>query len=144
MTDLVEIALAAGATATEISRKEGWDLLQAWREIYCAPVHDSTGKWAISGGPSWHTFSYGFFPCLRGSRALHEYSIKGPTDLLVLPEDDHIAAIRCKHSSPVNFSGLCIDVYVTLNSYDWTMVFTHEHPSYGPYFSKSEWRPSTV
>jgi hypothetical protein len=141
--DLVEVATAAGATATEIPRNEGWALLQAWREIYCAPVHEATGKWVYAGGHGWHTFSNGFFPCVRGHRALDEYHAQNSADLLVLPEDDHCSAIRCTSSSPVDFSGLCLDVYIAPSSYEWTMVFTHDHPTYGPYFSRAEWRDRT-
>ena len=45
MANLGEVAAAAGAVVTEIPRKQGWTLLQAWREIYCAPVYEATGKW---------------------------------------------------------------------------------------------------
>jgi hypothetical protein len=137
VADLVEIATAAGAVATEISRKEGWALLQTWREIYCAPA---TGKWVNAGRHGWHTFSGGFFRCLRGYRALDEYNAQDAAALLVLPEDDHCAAIRCASSSPVDFSGLYLDVYIAPDSFEWTMVFTHEHPMYGPYFSRAMWR----
>jgi hypothetical protein len=137
-TRLVEVASAAGASATELPQKEGWLLLQAWREVYCAPVHEATGKW-VRGGLTWHTFSYGDFPSIRGRDALDQYHAQNSTDLLVLPESDHEAAIRCTSSSPVDFSGLG-DVYISPSSFEWTMVFTHEDPEYRPYFARAEWR----
>ena len=136
MVDLVEVAVSAGASATEIPRKEGWALLQSWREIYCAPVHAATGKWISGGGPSWHTFSQGPYPSLRGKPAWRKYEAQESVELLVLPEADHVAAIRCASPFPLDFSGLCLDVYVGPPSFAWTMVFTHEHPDYGPYFAR--------
>lgn len=139
MIDLVALAVAAGASATEIPRKEGWALLQSWREIYCAPVHAATGRWTPGGGPSWHTFSQGSYPSLRGKPAWREYEAQESAELLVLPEEDHVTAIRCASPSPLDFSGLFIDVYVAPPSFAWTMVFTHEHPDYGPYFARNQY-----
>ena len=137
-TDLVEVATAAGASVTEIPRKEGWLLLQAWREVYCAPVREATGMW-VRGGLAWHTFSHNYFPSVRGRRAFDQYRAQVSSDLLVLPENDHYVAIRCTSSYPVDFSGLG-DVYVAPNSFEWTMAFTHEDPTYGPYFARADWR----
>jgi hypothetical protein len=136
VVDLAEVATAAGASATQIPRKKGWALLQAWREIYCAPVHVATGKW---GTFAWETFGAGFFPSVRAQRALDEYHAQDASDLLVLPDDNHVAAIHCTSISPVDFSGLALDVYIAPSSFEWTMVFTHEHPIYGPYFSRAKW-----
>jgi len=114
-------------------------LLQAWREIYGAPLHQATGKWVGATGFGWGTFSRGCFPCLRGHHALEEYRAQAGADLLVLPEDDRCQAIRFTSTSPVDFSELCLDVYVAPASLHWTMVFTHEGLNYGPYFSRAEW-----
>ena len=135
-TTLVDAAIAAGAHISEIPRQEAWRLLQAWREVYCAPIHAATGKWT-RGGFGWHTFSDGHFPSLRGRRALEQYSAQESNDLLVLPEDDHEKAIRCTSRVPVNFSEMG-DIYIAPSSFAWTMVFTHEDPEYGPYFARSE------
>jgi hypothetical protein len=135
-TTLVDAANAAGARVSEIPRKEAWRLLQAWREIYCARVHAATGKWTRAG-ISWHTFSDGHFPSLRGRRALDQYRAQEANGLLVLPEDDHETAIRCTSRAPVDFSGMG-DIYIAPTSFAWTMVFTHEDPDYGPYFARSE------
>lgn len=135
-TTLLDAANAAGAHFSEIPRKVAWRLLQAWREIYCAPVQAATGKWTIAG-IGWHAFSDGYFPSLRGQRALDQYRAQESNDLLVLPEDDRETAIRCTSSTPVDFSGMG-DVYIAPTSFAWTMVFTHEDPDYGPYFAQSE------
>jgi hypothetical protein len=132
LATLVDVATAAGASATEIPRKEAWRLFQTWCEVYCASIHAATGNWAPDG-IGWHTFSGGYFPSVRGHRAFDQYLAQNSTDLLVLAED---AAIRCTCSKPVDFSGLG-DVYVAPSSFDWTMVFTHEHPDYGPYFARA-------
>lgn len=133
---LIGAAAAAGAHVSKIPRKEAWRLLQAWREIYCAPIHAATGKWA-RGGIGWHTFSGDHFPSVRGQRALEQYRAQESNGLLVLPESDHETAIRCTSSAPVDFSGMG-DVYIAPTSFEWTMVFTHEDPDFGPYFARAE------
>jgi hypothetical protein len=135
-TTLVDAATAAGARISEIPRKEAWRRLQAWREIYCAPIHSATGKWTLAG-IGWHAFSGGYFPSVRGHRALDQYRIQDSNGLLVLPEDDRETAIRCTSSAPVDFSGMG-DIYIAPESFAWTMVFTHEDPDYGPYFARFE------
>ena len=135
---LVAFATAAGATAELIPRKEGWALLQTWREIYCAPVHETTGKWVHRGGPSWHTFSHEFFRCFEGKHAFKAYNALESVDLLVLPEDG--LGIRCTSKSPIDFSSLFLDLYIAPTSYEWTMVVTHEHMWLGPYFARAGWR----
>ncbi len=146
-SNLLEIVRAAGVMASEIPRKQGWDLLQAWREVYCAPVKAATGRWVIGGadGYSWHTFSYEYFHCLEGRRALAEYAMQPANEFLVLTERSHDMALRCYGPTLPDFSGLLRDVYVTPPMFDWTMVFTHEGEDFGPYFSRVEWasvRPS--
>jgi hypothetical protein len=73
--------------------------------------------------------------------AVRSKNIKGksPADLLVLPESDHYAALRCTSEAPLDFSALKLDIYVAPSSFEWTMVFTHEHP-YGPYLARADWR----
>ncbi len=137
----MQIAEAAGGHATPLPQKEGWALLQAWHEVYCDPVREATGKWCPGGGPAWQCFSADYFPAVRGRRALGDYAAQSSTDLLVLPDDDHLLGIRCSSPAPLDFFGLCIDVYVAPCSYEWTMVFTHEDPDFGPYFSRAEWCP---
>lgn len=136
VVDLVQFATAAGASVTPISRKEGWALLQAWREIYGEPLRAATGKW---GRHAWHTFSHGLFRSLRAKHAMAEYHAQDAAGLLVLLEDDHSIAIRCTSCSPVDFSPLYLNLYIAPPSFEWTMVFTHEHPDYGPYFSRAAW-----
>jgi hypothetical protein len=135
-TSVADFARAAGASITEIPRKEGSALLQAWREVYCAPLHEATGKWSAANGSSWETFSGGFFPSVGRHRALRDYSEQSADDLLALPENDHDLAIRCTSSLPIDFSPLRQDIYVAPSSLAWTMAFTHEDPIYGPYFAR--------
>ncbi len=85
MVDLVEVAVSAGASATEIPRNEGWALLQSWREIYCAPVHAATGKWISGGGPSWHTFSQAGLPRRDGYEPWLKVCHEGPPPLIHFP-----------------------------------------------------------
>jgi hypothetical protein len=110
--------------------------------VYCAPLHQATGKWSKADGCSWETFSGGFFPSVCGRLAFREYSTQDTTDLLVLPESEHELAIRCTSSFPIDFSPLSRqDIYVAPSAFAWTMVFTHEAPIYGPYFARAMDRP---
>ncbi len=142
-SDILEIFSAAGASAEEIPRNESWALMQTWREIYCAPVHAATGKWVIggAGGYSWHTFSYEYFPCLEGRRALAEYSAQPVGEIIVLTERCNDLAFRSTEADLPDFSDLYQDVYVAPSNFAWSMVFTHERDAFGPYFSRADWLP---
>ena len=122
-------------------RKEAWALLQAWREIYCAPVPTAAGIRIIggTGGYSWHTFSYDHFPHLTGRQALWEYFAQSASELLVLPERSSAAALCYSNDVPLDFSHLNLDLYVAPSDFAWTMVFTHEGELCGPYFSRAKW-----
>ena len=141
MSDILETARAAEAAVEELPRKEAWDLLQAWREVYCAPVHAATGKWVIggAGGCTWHAFSHDYAPCLTGRQALARYAGQPAGTFLVLTERSNDAALRCEGPALPDFSDLRQDVYVAPPTFDWTMVFTHEGEALGPYFSRAEW-----
>jgi hypothetical protein len=139
-SDLIDIAKRAGARVEQIDRKNAWALMQAWRETYCAPVHEVTGKWVHNEGHGWHTFSNGFFRCLNGQKAILAYAQQRFEDVLAIPEDDHTIAIRYVSQSPVDFSGLQLDVYVGPPDFAWTIVFPHGSPDQGPYFSQADWR----
>ena len=139
-SDLIDIAKRAGAQADEIDRKSAWAYMQAWREIFCSPVHDATGVWVSHDGHGWHTFRNGFFRHLKGSKAILAYAEQDFGNVLAIPEDDHTTAIRYASQSPLDFSGLQLDVYVGPPTFAWTMAFPHGSPEQGPYFSQADWR----
>lgn len=134
LATIADFAAESGAIVTELPQRRAWRLLQSWREIYCEPVRRATGKWVPLGSCAWHTFSHGFYPYLRGRRALIEYRKQIPTNLLALAESDAYSAISFSHTSPIDFSPLGIDVYIGPIGFEWTIVFTHER-GYGPYFA---------
>jgi hypothetical protein len=39
----------------------------------------------------------------------------------------------------LDFSQLRMDLYLMPPSLEWTMVFTHEQPGIGPFFSMAQW-----
>jgi hypothetical protein len=139
MVKLSEFANASGACFEYLSRKDSWRRMKYWRRIYCAPVYEVHGRWSIENGPSWHTFASGFVPCVKGDLARELYFSQPKVELLAIPEGSPQVAIRFTSEQPIDFSGLYLDLYVGPQSFEWTMVFTHEHPHYGPYFSQANW-----
>ena len=139
-SNLIDVAKRAGVQIEMIDRKNAWAHMQAWCEIFCAPVSDATGVWVSHNGHGWHTFSSGFFRCLKGGKAILAYAEQDFEDVLAIPEDDHTIAIRYALQSPLDFSGLHLDVYVGPPGFAWTMVFPHGSPEQGPYFSQADWR----
>ncbi len=130
--------MAAGAQVSPMRENELWKLLQEWREIYCKPIHERTGKWSY-GKRTWHTFSHGFYPHQRRRGALQRYQEQDSSDLLVLPDEVHSIGFFCASAEPIDFSPLRGDVCIVPRSFEWTMVFTHhQHEGWGPYFAEKD------
>lgn len=125
----------------DLHRKELWSLQQAWRQVYAIKVKAETGKW-IYRGVDWHTFSFGFAKCLEGNQAYREYEFLPPCGFLVIPDNPNTqnVGLLCRSKAMPDLREFG-DVYVSDPQLDWTMVFTHEHGSCGPYFARKEWQP---
>lgn len=139
MKDLLGFIQEIGATARNLTRKERWTHAQKWREAYCYNLHARTGKWT-DGQYAWHVFSSGETRSLRGSRAEEEYRRLPFFEIFVIPESDRYPAVLVEEASaPINFSLLRLDLYISPAALEWTMVYTHGHPLYGPFFAWLEW-----
>jgi hypothetical protein len=136
--DIIAFAESAGATVEQFDEVERWRLMQAWRGLFARAVWDRYGKW-VHRGYHWHAFSSGLVPAKHGARALQLYLAERVTTLLVLPEDEGGSGLSCRVVAPVDFSPLRLDLLVAPPSLEWTIVFTHEQPELGPYYSRSEW-----
>jgi hypothetical protein len=126
---------------TALTHKQKWQVLQKWRETYCATLKMRTGKW-VHKGIDWHVFSYGYANHVKGERAKQEYFSMSDQSYYVVPGNDSLSAYLCSSDLMSDFAILpTIDIYIFHVDLDWTMVFTHEQDmGLGPYFSRRCWQ----
>lgn len=137
--DLVQKLEERGASVEPLSKKEVKELWQRWCEIYCQPVKARTGSYCYKG-IFWHTYSWNFFPSKSGQKALTCYQSEPLCPVLIIPEPwPRYPEVRCSAPQHLDLSDLLLDLYVFPETLDWTLVFTHEQPSIGPFFAKREW-----
>ena len=107
-----------------------------WLRTYAANVKKETGSW-IHARFKWHGFSYGFERATEGMSAMEKYQNCWPAPFVVF--DENLAwAFRCVSTQYPDFSDFGADIYVAHHNMKWTMVFTHEQPDPGPYFTSQE------
>ena len=135
--DPLELARRTAAVA-EISPADTARLWDRWDQTFGRPVRERTGK-PVFGGIRWHAFSWSFTRAESGQRALELYAAEPGAELVVLLEGYDRPSFRLSEGSPIDFSRCGMDLYVIPGSFDWTMVFTHEQPWIGPFFSRRIW-----
>jgi len=126
---------------SEIGRRSRWQQEQRWREVYAARLHASTGKWRW-GQLEWHVFSFHHAPALEGTSAVEGYLQTLASELIVIPEQHSHPTLPAIHLSAdrlPQFQDSGFDVMVWPPDLGWTMAFTHEEGSCGPYFARREW-----
>lgn len=134
-----EILKQCGGTFQNLTNKDRWKLLQAWREIFAVQLHERTGKWKFQGF-EWHIFSFGHARALNGPKAILAYEQEGGENLIVCPEFSKLSAVRLEKGALPNFRDDYEDVYIWPADLVWTMAFTHEESiGCGPYFCRREW-----
>ena len=128
-----------GADLEELPTKEGWRVMQQWREVFAAPYHAATRKWK-RGKYEWHIFSFKDTKSVDRKHAMKQYERQSVERFFVVPEGEHLTAYFCIGGSLPNFRSLAEDIYVWPEDLSWTMAFTHEmEPGLGPYFCLREW-----
>ena len=71
--------------------------------------------------------------------AIGEYIARNHTELLVLPSGrSDLVGARCRCDAVPRLDEVD-DVYICPENFVWTMVFTHERGSLGPYFCRAAW-----
>lgn len=111
---------------------------KSWLQTYAANVKMQTGSW-VHAGFMWHGFSYGYERAVEGNAALQKYQNNWPAPFIVF--DEQLTwAFRCDSTQYPDFSKFGADIYVAHHNMKWTMVFTHEQPHQGPYFTSKELR----
>lgn len=141
MKRVVDYLAELGASVEELKHKDYAYYFSRWSSIYCRTVKREKGT-SCYRKFHWHAFSYQFDPCVEGAKAMEQYSRQTGKTLIVLGESHGGSgklALKAKGLLAPDLSGLRDDLYVMPESVDWTMVFTHEHPDFGPYFSCREW-----
>jgi hypothetical protein len=117
-----------------VAKKECWQLMQKWRELFARDYHAMTGKWGI-GDFQWHLFSFNYARALAGERAVAEYLSQPLQPFYLVPEES--AGLPGFHITASTWPDLrcwMMDIYVFPEKMEWTMAFTHE-PDSGPYFA---------
>lgn len=132
-----EVLSGSGGQFEILERRPRWQLLQLWREVYAAQVHEATGSWKL-GQFEWHIFNTNYVRSLRGGRAVMAYLEQHAQTVIVCPEEPSLPAVRLTHGRRPSFPGY--DVYIWPEDLAWTMAFTHEESmGLGPYFSRRDW-----
>ena len=107
--------------------------------MYAAGLHEVTGKWTWLGF-DWHVFSYKHARALAREHAMLAYAKVGAASrFVVCPHDERLPAFEIVGASLPDFRNSGLDIYVWPDDLAWTMAFTHEDGSFGPYFSRREW-----
>jgi hypothetical protein len=129
-----------GGHQRHLDRKERWQAMQCWREVFAASLHTNTGKWKL-GQFEWTVFSAHHTRALSGGRAMEAYRSEQADSFMVVPEDEILPAYECTGSTLPDFNASVVDVYVWANDLSWTMAFTHEATSMeiGPFFARRDW-----
>jgi hypothetical protein len=122
-----------------LPRAEATRWFASWCEAFCGAVQLRTGTYRHRGY-HWHAFSSGLVRALDRQKALDEYARQDSESVFAIPEKWSSApGFRVTGSPLPDLSFLQDDVYVFPESLEWSMVFTHEQPTCGPYFTWREW-----
>jgi hypothetical protein len=123
-----------GFEVEELSRRDATHWFDQWRQTFLGDVQAATGRYRYRGC-HWHAYSYDLVRALNGETAVDAYLRQLPEQVLVIPEDwSHGCGIRCRGTRLPDFTDHLQDLYVFPESLAWSMAFTHEQPSLGPYF----------
>jgi hypothetical protein len=132
---ILNILTEAGCQPVEMTDKDVWSWQQGWRTVFAKELHAATGKWVLLD-IDWHVFSYEHHKSKTGDAAWNEYRRMEPCSFVVLSaESRQTFGFACEGKPPDRLKAR-IDIIVAPTSLEWTMVFTHEEPMYGPYFAK--------
>jgi hypothetical protein len=138
-TGICDYLVSLGASVTVLDDSERHRLEQEWLESFCVNVKEQTGKW-VYRGYRWHAFSYGYASAKTGVEALEYYKALRPKRFYVFSDWGPEIGLACEGIEPPDLTELGTDLYAFPKSLLWTMFFTHEQPSLGPYFACRDWK----
>ncbi|GEP44918.1 DUF4275 family protein [Brevifollis gellanilyticus] len=111
----------------EYTGDEVASLVQQWLDVF-APERQGINTKAYM----WHVFSGSRYPALEGELARVEYLKQICGEFVILSNDREVAFLTDTRPEDRPFS----DFYVFPPNLAWTMAFTHEEGSLGPYFAQ--------
>lgn len=118
---------------TLVSEEESEIIIKNWMKCYASNVKKQTGTW-ICDKFKWHGFSSGMQDSLSGEEANIEYKKQYLTDYYIFNENENWC-FHCESKILPDLSFYGHDIYIAHHNMKWTMVYTHEHPHFGPYFA---------
>ena len=120
-------------TYTLVSKEETEVIIKNWLKHYAYKVKKETGDW-IFNKFKWHGFSSEIQASLIGTDAVNEYSKQYLTDYYIFDENEDWC-FHCESKTLPDLAFYGHDIYIAHHNMKWTMVYTHEHPHFGPYFT---------
>ena len=136
---LYDYLVSLGATVSLLEENERQKLDRQWLRVFCRQVKKQTGKW-IHDGYRWHAYSFEFEKAKQGDAAMKCYKSLRPKKFLVFTDWGPEIGFMCEGIQPPDLTVLRNDYFVFPKSFLWTMCFTHEQPTFGPYFACTDWR----
>ena len=133
--DIERILEGKGVDFSPLTRQEAWQVEKRWLQQFASHVKQKTGRW-ISGGIKWHGFSHKLERALQGAAAMQAYQAQAVAEYYVFDETLSRCYL-CRSDSYPDCTELLADMYIVPKSFKWTMVFTHEYPHIGSYFSQA-------
>jgi hypothetical protein len=133
----------SGGKVEPLADAERARLMQEWRRLFAAALHDATGRWKLREF-EWHVFSDGYARALNGEKAAAAYAAayaaQRSAAVIICPEANEFPAVRLQGGNLPSFRAEAGDVYVWPIDLAWTMAFTHEESlDLGPFFARREW-----
>lgn len=123
----IQLTVAPGKVVERLTAEQVDELCRAWVAAYPADRHGINVT-----AYAWHVFSFERYPSISGDEALGEYEKNEATEYLVLVDDEREGLITDQR--PMKASAT--DYIVCPRNWAWTMAFTHEDGSLGPYFAR--------
>lgn len=132
---ILNVLAAAGCAPAALTDEDVEDWLKRWRAVFARQLHAATGQWVLHD-IDWHVFSYEHHQANSGDAAWAEYRRLSLCSFVVISGDGRTRfGFACEGKPPDRLKA-GVDIIVAPTSLDWTMVFTHEEPVFGPYFAR--------
>jgi hypothetical protein len=134
-TKIFNVLMLAGCAPVAMTDKDVWSWQHRWRSVFAKELHAATGKWVLHDF-DWHVFSYEHHTSKTGDAAWNDYRRLAPGSFVVISSESRRTFGFSCDGKPSDQLEAGVDIIVAPQSLDWTMVFTHEKPVFGPYFAR--------